>query len=99
MSLENPWHDETQRNLANEEIHDEELKARFDTVLKMGKNRREACIDKLFTEAKELNPKEHAGQIRDAAIMLINLDNSDVKGNRHNLQAGTLLNKLKHLEK
>jgi hypothetical protein len=62
----------------------------------MDSNKREALVENLFREAKDLEPESHVNEIRDMVALLVNLDNSGVKGTPHNLQAGTLLNKLKN---
>lgn len=95
MNLEHPWHEKTQGEVAKQGIGNEELQGIYEELLLMDYNKREALVENLFRQAKELDPKSYAAEIRDMVALLVNLDNSGVKGNPHNLQAGTLLNKLK----
>lgn len=96
MEIEYPWHEKTQEEVAKQGIHNQELKDAYEELLLMEKNKREAVLDNLYQEAKELDPNTHANAIRDVVALLVGLDKSGVKGQKHNLHAGTLLNKLKN---
>lgn len=86
-----PWHEKTQDKVAQRvQITDPNLQAFFNELLNADRIKREAALDTLYRQTKELDPAQHGDYIMQVASLLLQIGEK-CEVNPLNLQAGTLI--------